>query len=49
MTAQVGTEATAQVANVAAKAQVAGAQAKLATSKTANLKAIKILRYGLVR
>jgi hypothetical protein len=46
-TAQVGTEATAQVANVAVKAQVAGAQAKLATSKTANLKAIKILRYGL--
>ena len=48
-TAQVGTEATTQVANAAVTAQVAGVQAKLATSKTANLRAYKILRYGLVR
>jgi hypothetical protein len=48
-TAQVGTEATTQVANAAVTAQVVGTQAKLAKSKTANLKAYKILRYGLVR
>jgi hypothetical protein len=48
-TVQVGTEATTQVANAAVTAQVAGVQAKLAHSKTANLKAYKILRYGLVR
>ena len=48
-TAQVGTEATTQVAHAAVTAQVAGVKAKLATSKTANLKAYKILRYGLVR
>jgi hypothetical protein len=48
-TTQVGTEATTQVANAAVTAQVAGVQAKLATSKTAHLKAYKILRYGLVR
>jgi hypothetical protein len=47
-TAQVGVEATTQVANAAATAQVVGVQAKLA-KKTANLKAYKILRYGLVR
>ena len=48
-TTQVGTEATTQVANAAVTAQVAGVQAKLATSKTAHLKAYKILRHGLVR
>ena len=48
-TTQVGAEATTQVANAAVRAQVVGAQARLATSKTANLKAYKILRYGLVR
>ena len=48
-TTQVGAEATAQVANAAATAQVAGLQAKLAKSHAANLKAYKILRYGLVR
>jgi len=48
-TAQVGTEATTQVANAAVTAQVVGVQAKLAKSKTANLKAYKILRYGLIR
>ena len=48
-TAQVGTEATTQVANAAVTAQVVGVQAKLAKSRTANLKAYKILRYGLLR
>jgi hypothetical protein len=48
-TAQVGTEATTQVANAAVTAQVVGTQAKLARSHTANLKAYKILRYGLLR
>jgi len=48
-TAQVRTEATTQVAHAAVAAQVVGVQARLATSKTANLKAYKILRYGLVR
>jgi hypothetical protein len=48
-TAQVGTEATTQVARAAVTAQVVGVQARLAKSKTANLKAYKILRYGLVR
>jgi hypothetical protein len=48
-TAQVGAEVTTQVATAATTAQVVGAQAKLATSKTANLKAYKLLRYGLAR
>jgi hypothetical protein len=48
-TAQVGTEATTQVAHTAATAQVVGVQARVARSKTANLHAYKILRYGLVR
>ena len=48
-TAQVRTEATTQVAHAAGTSQVAGVQARLAKSKTANLKAYKILRYGLVR
>jgi hypothetical protein len=48
-TAQVGTEATTQVVNAAVTAQVVGVQAKLAKSKTANLKAYRILRYGLLR
>jgi hypothetical protein len=48
-TAQVGTEATTQVANAAVTAQVVGVQAKLAKSRTANLRAYRILRYGLLR
>ena len=38
-----------QVAHVAVTAQVAGVQAKLAHSQTANAKIFKILRYGFVR
>jgi len=48
-TAQVGTEATTQVAHAAVTAQVVGVQARVAKSKTANLHAYKILRYGFVR
>ncbi len=48
-TTQVGTEATTQVAHAAVTAQVAGVQARVAKSKTANLHAYKILRYGFVR
>jgi len=48
-TVQVGTQATTQVANVAVTTQVASVQAKVAHSKTLNLKNYKILRYGFVR
>jgi hypothetical protein len=48
-TAEIGMEATAQVANAAATAQVARTQARLAKSQAANLKAYKILRFGLAR
>lgn len=48
-TTQVGAEATTQVARAAVTAQLVGAEAKLAKSQAANLKAYRILRYGLVR
>lgn len=47
-TTQVSTQATAQVTNAAARAQVATVQAKLAKSQ-ANLRTLRILRYGLLR